>query len=99
VPFLVAGYGGGLTYARFRLSTAGGLNPLGAAADGEVEDYQVNIATPAAENVQVDCLAVDTPHAAAESEIMRSNQTSPPSLRRCGDGDDRPARCGETGAG
>ena len=51
MPFLVAGYGGGLTYARFRLSTAGGLNPLDAAADGEVEDYQVNIATPAAPTI------------------------------------------------
>ncbi len=33
----------GLTFARFRLSTAGGLSPLGAADDGEVEDYQVRI--------------------------------------------------------
>ena len=31
----------GPTYARFRLSTAGGLPPFGAAADGEVEDYRV----------------------------------------------------------
>ena len=38
----------GTTYARFRLSTAGGLSPSGAAFDGEVEDYQVTIrsATP-----------------------------------------------------
>ena len=38
----------GATYARFRLSTAGGLSPSGAAFDGEVEDYQVTIrsATP-----------------------------------------------------
>ncbi|MFM7058412.1 MAG: GEVED domain-containing protein, partial [Planctomycetota bacterium] len=28
---------------RFRLSTAGGLNPTGRAVDGEVEDYKVNI--------------------------------------------------------
>jgi hypothetical protein len=33
----------GDTYARFRLSTAGGLNPDGAASDGEVEDYLVSI--------------------------------------------------------
>jgi len=33
----------GLTYARFRLSTAGGLAPGGMAADGEVEDYAVII--------------------------------------------------------
>jgi len=30
-----------LTFARFRLSTVGGLAPTGPAADGEVEDYQV----------------------------------------------------------
>ena len=29
------------TWARFRLSTAGSLTPVGFAADGEVEDYQV----------------------------------------------------------
>ncbi|MDY7095507.1 MAG: IPTL-CTERM sorting domain-containing protein [Acidobacteriota bacterium] len=29
----------GATYARFRLSSAGGLTPSGGAADGEVEDY------------------------------------------------------------
>ena len=33
----------GNTFARFRLSTTGGLAPDGPAADGEVEDYQVEI--------------------------------------------------------
>ncbi len=33
----------GKTYARFRLSTAGGLTPRGLAEDGEVEDYEVTI--------------------------------------------------------
>jgi len=33
----------GKTYARFRLSTAGGLMPRGLAEDGEVEDYEVTI--------------------------------------------------------
>lgn len=33
----------GKTYARFRLSTAGGLSPRGLADDGEVEDYEVTI--------------------------------------------------------
>jgi uncharacterized repeat protein (TIGR01451 family) len=33
----------GGTYSRFRLSSAGGLAPTGAAADGEVEDYAVNV--------------------------------------------------------
>jgi hypothetical protein len=34
----------GETYARFRLSTVGDLDPTGFAIDGEVEDYLVNIA-------------------------------------------------------
>ncbi len=33
----------GATFARFRLSSAGGLSPWGPAMDGEVEDYLVNI--------------------------------------------------------
>ncbi|MBC8355772.1 MAG: VCBS repeat-containing protein, partial [Planctomycetes bacterium] len=38
----------GTTYARFRLSTAGNLGVGGEAADGEVEDYTLSIATPTA---------------------------------------------------
>ena len=39
------------TYARFRLSTdAAARNPVGAAADGEVEDYQVSITAPPSGN-------------------------------------------------
>ena len=33
----------GDTFARFRISSTGGLAPTGAAVDGEVEDYQVTI--------------------------------------------------------
>ena len=33
----------GVTYARFRLSTSGGLSPTGEASAGEVEDYRVEI--------------------------------------------------------
>ncbi|MBI2479571.1 MAG: hypothetical protein HYV60_13350, partial [Planctomycetia bacterium] len=33
----------GETFARFRLSSSGGLSPVGPANDGEVEDYQVSI--------------------------------------------------------
>ncbi len=36
----------GPTYARFRLSSAGGLTPINGAPDGEVEDYTVSIITP-----------------------------------------------------
>lgn len=38
----------GASYARIRISTAGGLSYLGAAADGEVEDHTVVISSPAA---------------------------------------------------
>jgi Ca2+-binding RTX toxin-like protein len=37
----------GLSQARFRLSSAGGLGPTGEAVDGEVEDYALTIASPA----------------------------------------------------
>ncbi|MGE0696738.1 MAG: FG-GAP-like repeat-containing protein [Pirellulales bacterium] len=40
----------GVTFARFRLSTAGDLGVTGQAADGEVEDYAVTIVPPAASN-------------------------------------------------
>ena len=36
----------GDTYARFRLSSAGGLAPTGSAPDGEVEDYRVTVSVP-----------------------------------------------------
>ncbi|QDU30673.1 Bifunctional hemolysin/adenylate cyclase precursor [Anatilimnocola aggregata] len=35
----------GTSFARFRVSSAGGLSSLGAAADGEVEDYSVQVVT------------------------------------------------------
>lgn len=35
----------GLSYARFRVSSAGGLGPMGVAVDGEVEDHQLQIIT------------------------------------------------------
>ena len=34
----------GATYARFRISSEGGLSPTGVGRDGEVEDYQVQMA-------------------------------------------------------
>ncbi|WP_372895577.1 FG-GAP-like repeat-containing protein [Stieleria sp.] len=41
----------GLSFARFRLSTAGGLSVIGEAADGEVEDYPLTIGGLAATDV------------------------------------------------
>ena len=36
----------GTTFGRFRLSTSGGLDPRGAASDGEVEDHVLTIVSP-----------------------------------------------------
>jgi Ca2+-binding RTX toxin-like protein len=48
-----AGASVGSTFARFRLSTAGGLAPTGPADDGEVEDYAVSIAGDAGASAAV----------------------------------------------
>ncbi len=45
----------GITYARFRCASSGGLTSTGAAVDGEVEDYQISI-TP---NLTLPDAAVD----------------------------------------
>jgi len=42
---VLASASAGVSYARFRFSTAGGIGPKGQARAGEVEDYQVNIGT------------------------------------------------------
>ena len=43
----------GTTFARFRLSSAGGLAATGAATDGEVEDYTVECTAPARRAISV----------------------------------------------
>ncbi len=48
-----AGITAGDTYARVRLSTAGGLSPTGLAADGEVEDHLITIGPPQVESVVI----------------------------------------------
>lgn len=50
----------GVTFARFRLSSAGGLSPLEAAADGEVEDYAVEINPALTGNADSTEQALDT---------------------------------------
>jgi uncharacterized repeat protein (TIGR01451 family) len=42
-----ASSGSGLSYARFRCTTAGAVAPTGSANDGEVEDYAVTLVVPA----------------------------------------------------
>ncbi len=44
----------GTTFARVRLSTAGGLAPTGPASDGEVEDYQVSLSSATGADVVID---------------------------------------------
>ena len=56
----------GTAFARFRLSSAGGLAPTGEAADGEVEDYAVQISTPPDCSVAV----IADPSHAAQSLLM-----------------------------
>ena len=44
----------GVTYARFRVSSTGSLQPFGFAPDGEVEDYRVEIVAPPSHTVTFD---------------------------------------------
>lgn len=48
-----AGISAGPSFARFRLSSAGGLGPTGSAPNGEVEDYPVNLAVPTPGSITV----------------------------------------------
>lgn len=48
-----AGIVAGASFARFRLSSAGGLGPTGSAPNGEVEDYPVNLAVPTPGSITV----------------------------------------------
>ncbi|MDA7914760.1 GEVED domain-containing protein [bacterium] len=50
----------GQTAARFRISSAGGLDPVGGAADGEVEDYMITLLDGTnLQDVDVDIAGVD----------------------------------------
>lgn len=51
VPEVPATAVAGTTFARFRISSAGGLTPTSGAVDGEVEDYAVQIVVPAPNSV------------------------------------------------
>ena len=64
----------GPTYARFRLSIAGGLLPVGFALDGEVEDYRVQIvdATPPA--TTIDTFPPDPSGSASASFTFSSSE-------------------------
>lgn len=46
VPTIPTTASQGASFARFRLSSTGGLGPTGAASDGEVEDYAVQLFNP-----------------------------------------------------
>lgn len=47
----------GPSYARFRLSSVGGLPPFGAAPDGEVEDYRFYLVQPPITNIVITNIA------------------------------------------
>jgi hypothetical protein len=67
-----AGASSGVTYARFRLSTAGGLAPHGPAADGEVEDYRLVIANGATgANVQLSGTAAADGEVSIDGTMLR----------------------------
>ena len=61
----------GETYARFRLSSIGGLGPAGSAEDGEVEDYHVTLLPPVSSGGQF-----GLPHIIASDVNERSVNTA-----------------------
>lgn len=63
----------GPTYARFRFGSQTGLGPTGSATDGEVEDYEVNIASPVTD---INACAV-TGLVDGEFELLDISQSSP----------------------
>lgn len=63
----------GTTYARFRFGSQTGLGPDGSATDGEVEDYEVNIASPVTD---INACAV-TGLVDGEFELLDISQSSP----------------------
>ena len=56
----------GFTYARFRLSSPGGLSPTGTANNGEVEDYRVEITPLVTSNPTSNCLSRSRPRSVHE---------------------------------
>ncbi len=56
----------GTTFARFRLSSAGGLGPVGEAADGEVEDYAVKVMATAPDSA----VLIDDPAAPGKKVLV-----------------------------
>ncbi|WP_145346884.1 GEVED domain-containing protein [Rosistilla ulvae] len=74
VPVTIpAGADHGTTYARFRISSTGGLPSVGAAADGEVEDYQVQLTDGAARaEVTIDTASGDTVIQRIDEQIVVS---------------------------
>lgn len=59
----------GTSYARFRVSSTGGLAPTGLAVDGEVEDYQVALNPGAGPEINLQSGAADVLHAATAPSV------------------------------
>ncbi len=69
----------GDTYARFRLSTAGGLTPTGAANDGEVEDLRVTIVDVPALTLDVIATAITEGGGTGATTVTITRNTDPTS--------------------
>jgi uncharacterized repeat protein (TIGR01451 family) len=70
---------GATTWARFRLSSSGGLAPTGLAADGEVEDYQVTMSGVADLGISVsDGLTTAVPGTSLTYTIQAANKGPSP---------------------
>lgn len=83
----------GMTFARARISTAGGLHPDGPAMDGEVEDYEVRIVSPpptilpgavtACPAVETMCPVLETWCPPVETQCLAEDTKCPTSPTKC----------------
>ncbi|MEZ6089918.1 MAG: GEVED domain-containing protein [Pirellulaceae bacterium] len=96
-----AGASAGETYARFRVSSGGGLSPTGAAIDGEVEDHRAMILDgdavdgviagfqlDAADTITVDSDSADVVIKDQERDLFRAPMSSLSELRLTGSTED-----------
>jgi hypothetical protein len=63
----------GPTFARFRISSSGGLGPAGMALDGEVEDYMVELFQPQPTNLAITNISFNTSW--TEAKVEWSSET------------------------
>lgn len=83
IPVVVPPATPGPVYARFRCSTVGGLGPNGEAADGEVEDYRLEVAAEDFGDAPDTYATLD----ASGGPVHRLDPTDPLRLGACVDSD------------